>query len=113
MSKREPELLLQDIEQSINKIKSYTSGMSFEMFQNNDKTIDAVIRNFEVIGEAANRIPDEIKDRFNKVNWHRIRGFRNRIVHDYMGVDLEIIQEIIEKNLDELKEQIEEIINLI
>jgi uncharacterized protein with HEPN domain len=87
--------------------------MSFEMFQNDDKTIDAVIRNFEVIGEAANRIPDEIKDRFNKVNWHRIRGFRNRIVHDYMGVDLEIIWEIIEKNLDELKEQIEEIINKI
>lgn len=113
MSKREPELLLQDIEESINKIKSYTSGMSFEMFQNDDKTIDAVIRNFEVIGEAANRIPDEIKDRFNKVNWHRIRGFRNRIVHDYMGVDLEIIWEIIEKNLDELIEQIEEIINKI
>jgi uncharacterized protein with HEPN domain len=113
MSKREPELLLQDIEESINKIKSYTSGMSFEMFQNDDKTIDAVIRNFEVIGEAANRIPDEIKDRFNKVNWHRIRGFRNRIVHDYMGVDLEIIWEIIEKNLDDLKEQIEEIINKI
>lgn len=106
MSKREPELLLQDIEESINKIKSYTSGMSFEMFQNDDKTIDAVIRNFEVIGEAANRIPDEIKDKFNKVNWHRIRGFRNRIVHDYMGVDLEIIWEIIEKYLDELKEQI-------
>lgn len=106
MSKREPELLIQDIEESINKIKSYTSGMSFEMFQNDDKTIDAVIRNFEVIGEAANRIPDEIKDKFNKVNWHRIRGFRNRIVHDYMGVDLEIIWEIIEKYLDELKEQI-------
>ena len=113
MSKREPKLLLQDIEESITKIKSYTSEMSFEMFQNDDKTIDAVIRNFEVIGEAANRIPDEIKDRFNKVNWHRIRGFRNRIVHDYMGVDLEIIWEIIEKNLDELKEQIEEIINKI
>jgi uncharacterized protein with HEPN domain len=78
-----------------------------------DKTIDAVIRNFEIIGEAANRIPDEIKEKFNNVNWHRIRGFRNRIVHDYMGVDLEIIWEIIEKNLDELKVQIEEIINQI
>jgi uncharacterized protein with HEPN domain len=83
------------------------------MFQNDDKTIDAVIRNFEIIGEAANRIPDEIKEKFNNVNWHRIRGFRNRIVHDYMGVDLEIIWEIIEKNLDELKVQIEEIINQI
>ena len=87
--------------------------MSFKMFQNDDKTIDAVIRNFEIIGEAANRIPDEIKDKFTEVNWHRIRGFRNSIVHDYMGVDLEIIWEIIEKNLDELKVQIEEIINQI
>ena len=113
MSKREPELLLKDIEESIKKIKVYTKGMSFEMFQNDDKTIDAVIRNFEIIGEAANRIPDEIKDKFTEVNWHRIRGFRNRIVHDYMGVDLEIIWEIIEKNIDELQEQIEEIIRRI
>ena len=113
MSKREAPLLLQDINESIKKIKSYTIGMSFEMFQNDDKTIDAVIRNFEIIGEAANRIPDEIKEKFNNVNWHRIRGFRNRIVHDYMGVDLEIIWEIIEKNLDELQVQIEEIINQI
>jgi uncharacterized protein with HEPN domain len=113
MSKREAPLLLQDINESIKKIKSYTIGMSFEMFQNDDKTIDAVIRNFEIIGEAANRIPDEIKEKFNNLNWHRIRGFRNRIVHDYMGVDLEIIWEIIEKNLDELKVQIEEIINQI
>lgn len=113
MSKREPDLLLQDIEEAIMKIKTYTNGMSYESFQNDDKTIDAVIRNFEIIGEAANRIPDEIKDKFNEVNWHRIRGFRNRIVHDYMGVDLEIIWEIIEKNLDELKEQIEEIIRRI
>ena len=87
--------------------------MSFEMFQNDDKTIDAVIRNFEIIGEAANRIPDELKEKFNNVNWHRIRGFRNRIVHDYMGVDLEIIWEITEKNLEEFQEQIEEIINQI
>ena len=113
MSKREPELLLKDIEESIKKIKVYTKGMSFDMFQNDDKTIDSVIRNFEIIGEAANRIPDEIKEKFTEVNWHRIRGFRNRIVHDYMGVDLEIIWEIIEKNIDELQEQIEEIIRRI
>jgi uncharacterized protein with HEPN domain len=113
MSKREAPLLLQDINDSIKKIKLYTIGMSFEMFQNDDKTIDAVIRNFEIIGEAANRIPDELKEKFNNVNWHRIRGFRNRIVHDYMGVDLEIIWEITEKNLEEFQEQIEEIINQI
>jgi uncharacterized protein with HEPN domain len=113
MSKREASLLLQDINYSIKKIKLYTIGLSFEMFQNDDKTIDAVIRNFEIIGEAANRIPNELKEKFNNVNWHRIRGFRNRIVHDYMGVDLEIIWEITEKNLEEFQEQIEEIINQI
>ncbi len=79
------------------------------MFHNDDKTIDAVIRNFEIIGEPANRIPDEIKDKFNEINWQRIRGFRNRIVHDYMGVDLGIVWEIIENNLDELYEQMRDI----
>ena len=111
MSKREPILLLRDIEEAIQKIKLYTKGMSSEMFNNDDKTIDAVIRNFEIIGEAANRIPDELKDKYSNVNWHRIRGFRNRIVHDYMGVDLEIVWTIIENNLDELHLQIIEIIN--
>jgi uncharacterized protein with HEPN domain len=72
--------------------------------------MDAVIRNFEIIGEAANRIPDDIKDTFTELNWHRIRGFRNRIVHDYMGIDLEIVWEIIENSLDELEEQIQSII---
>ena len=61
MSKREPFLLTQDRLESIQKIKSYTLGMTWEDFQNDDKTIDAVIRNFEIIGEAANRVPDDIK----------------------------------------------------
>ena len=110
MSKREPKLLLEDILQSIQKIKLYTNGMTSESFQNDNKTMDAVIRNFEIIGEAANRIPDDIKDTFTELNWHRIRGFRNRIVHDYMGIDLEIVWEIIENSLDELEEQIQSII---
>ncbi len=74
-----------------------------------DKTIDAVIRNFEIIGEAANRIPDSIRDKFPMVNWHRIRGFRNRIVHDYMGIDFEIVWEIIDKDLDVLQRNIEQV----
>jgi len=109
MSKREPNLLLEDIIESIQKIKIYTSGLSLDEFLKDDKTIDAVIRNFEIIGEAANRIPDEIRDKFQLVNWHRIRGFRNRIVHDYMGIDYEIVWEIIEKDLEELKNRIQEI----
>jgi len=111
MSKREPVLLLQDISESIDKIKLYTEGMTFDQFENDNKTIDAVIRNFEIIGEAANRIPDEIKDKYNEVNWHKIRGFRNRIVHDYMGVDLGIIWEIIQNYLGDLHKNMRKIID--
>jgi uncharacterized protein with HEPN domain len=113
MSRREPELLLEDIIESIQKIKSYTNGMSSKEFFEDDKTLDAVIRNFEIIGEAANRMPEEIRDNFNEVNWHRIRGFRNRIVHDYMGIDYEIVWEIIVNDLEELQQQIQHIIDSI
>ena len=111
MSRREPELLLGDIIESIQKIKNYTTGMSSKEFFDDDKTLDAVIRNFEIIGEAANRMPEEIRDIYVEVNWHRIRGFRNRIVHDYMGIDYEIVWEIIVNDLDDLQEQIQNIID--
>lgn len=91
MSKREPKLLITDILESAHKILDYTAGQSFEDFTNDNKTIDAVIRNFEIIGEAANRLPKEYKDRYPEINWHRIRGFRNRIVHDYFGIDYSIV----------------------
>jgi len=85
--------------------------MSSKEFFDDDKTLDAVIRNFEIIGEAANRMPEEIRDIYVEVNWHRIRGFRNRIVHDYMGIDYEIVWEIIVNDLDDLQEQIQNIID--
>jgi len=113
MSRREPELLLEDIIESIQKIKSYTNGMSSKEFFEDDKTLDAVIRNFEIIGEAANRMPEEIRVNFNDVNWHRIRGFRNRIVHDYMGIDYAIVWEIIVNDLEELQQQIQHILGSI
>ncbi len=94
MSKRTPQLLIEDIIESSNKIFIYTKEQSFEEFTKDSKTIDAVIRNFEIIGEAANRLPDEFKDKYPTIDWHRIRGFRNRIVHDYFGIDFNIVWEI-------------------
>jgi uncharacterized protein with HEPN domain len=91
MSKREPKLLISDILESAHKILDYTVGQSFEDFKSDSKTVDAVIRNFEIIGEAANRLPEEFKDSFPEIDWHRIRGFRNRIVHDYFGIDYSIV----------------------
>jgi uncharacterized protein with HEPN domain len=94
MSKREPYLLVEDIIESANKILSYTENVSFDEFTKDSKTIDAVIRNFEIIGEAANRLPEDFKDKHEQIDWHRIRGFRNRIVHHYFGIDYSIVWEI-------------------
>jgi uncharacterized protein with HEPN domain len=102
MSKRSPALLIDDIIDSGRKILSYTNGLTFEQFIADNKTVDAVIRNFEIIGEAANRLPEEFKEKYPNIDWHRIRGFRNRIVHDYFGIDYEIVWQIKETYLSEL-----------
>ena len=109
MSNREPILLISDILSSIAKIKTYTLDYTFEAFVNDSKTCDAVIRNFEIIGEAANRIPDEMREQYPEINWFRIRGFRNRIVHDYMGIDYSIVWVIIKNDLDALESEISKI----
>jgi uncharacterized protein with HEPN domain len=94
MSEREPKLLLQDILDSAQKIIAYTENITYEEFTADSKTIDAVVRNYEIIGEAANRLPEDIKEAMDKIDWFRIRGFRNRIVHQYFGIDYEIIWQL-------------------
>ena len=110
MSKRSTRLLLEDILLSIDKIMLYTQNLSFEAFIQDDKTIDAVIRNFEIIGEAAHRLPDDIKEQYTTVDWYRLRGFRNRIVHDYMGIDYTIVWSIKEDFLLILSNEIKAIL---
>jgi len=112
MSKRDTLLLLEDMLQSARKIKQYTQEMNYDSFIKDDKTIDAVIRNFEIIGEASNRIDDDFKIVNPSIEWRRIRGFRNRIVHDYFGIDYEIVWEIVENYIEELIVRPEEIIEV-
>ncbi|HTY25763.1 MAG TPA: DUF86 domain-containing protein [Desulfomonilaceae bacterium] len=88
---RDCRLYLDDMLGSCRKIREFTEGMSFEEFKRDVKTQDAVIRNFEVIGEAANRLPDEIKDLYKDIEWAKIIGFRNILIHEYFGVKLETV----------------------
>ena len=83
--------------------------MSFDEFTNDEKTVDAVVRNFEVIGEASNRLPEDFKAANTNINWVRIKGFRNRIVHDYFGIDRSIVWNIISNYLPELIKEINSI----
>lgn len=107
MSKRDLLLLLEDMLESALKIKRYTKGLNFEAFIEDEKSIDAVVRNFEIIGEAANKISEDFRILNPLIEWDRMRGFRNRIIHDYFGIDYEIVWEIIEKDIDHLIKQIE------
>jgi len=103
MSKRSPGLLVEDILESIEKIERYTEGMTQNSFQNDEKTADAVVRNLEIIGEAAGRLPEDFINRHSEIEWIKIVGLRNRIVHEYFGVDLQIIWQIIKKDLPAFK----------
>lgn len=113
MSKRSNLLLLQDIDAAGTKILSYTAGYGLDDFLRDEKTADAVIRNFEIIGEAANRLTDDFKDRYTQVDWHKIRGFRNRIVHDYIDIDYEIVWELRKTSIPVLLDEVARIIALI
>ena len=85
--------------------------MAYESFIADEKTIDATVRNFSVMGEAANRIDPEFRLQNPEIEWSRIRGLRNRIIHDYFGIDLEIVWSIIEYDLIGLIGQLEELID--
>lgn len=87
MSKRDPKLLLEDIRAAIEKIERFVAGMDRDCFRADDKTIDAVVRNLEIIGEAARQIPKTFKEKNTDIPWGQIVGLRNRIVHDYFGLD--------------------------
>ena len=100
----------EDIIEAIERICEYTTGLSFDNFVNDRKTIDAVNRNLAIIGEAANRIPEEIKAKYPDIEWYNIIGLRNILVHDYFRVDLEIIWDIIENKLSLLEKQVKRIL---
>ena len=104
MSRRNARLLLQDMLESLEKIERYTTGLTFERFARDDRTVDAVVRNLEVIGEVARQIPSEVRERYPEVPWRRVIGLRNVVVHEYFAVDVEIVWTVVRQSLPELKE---------
>ena len=95
MSKRNDFLLVDDILQSLRSIKEYTSGMGYEDFLNSKITIDAVIRNFEICGEASNYISNNFKHLHPQLEWRKLSDFRYRLIHHYFGVNHDIVWDII------------------
>ncbi len=109
MSKRDNDLLLIDMIEGAEKILKYTSNLDYVTFLGNEMVMDAVARNFEIIGEAANRIDSDFKVLYPQIDWLRITGFRNRIIHEYFGIDYEIMWTIIDDNIPELIEKLKKL----
>jgi len=105
MSKREWKLFVEDMLESMELIESYVQNMALSDFTKDRKTIDAVVRNFEIIGEASKFIPDDVKNKYEEIDWKAIIGLRNRIAHEYFGISVSIIWDIIKNELPRLKNQ--------
>jgi uncharacterized protein with HEPN domain len=108
---RNPRLYLEDIQYSCAKVLRFTAGLSFEQFKQDDRTYDAVLRNLEIIGEAAKNVPDEIRQRFSFVEWRKISGFRDIAAHKYFSISDSIAWDIIQNKIPELSAQITQILS--
>lgn len=107
---RSHRLYLEDILQSVNNIRSYAGDLSFEELIRDKMRVDAIVRNFEIIGEAARKIPEEIREAYPSVEWRKISDFRNVLAHEYFQVDFDIMCDIIENKLPEIIRQVSDIL---
>ena len=110
MTERDIKLYLKDILEAIEAIKKFVKDMNFEQFKNNDLVSSAVIRKFEIIGEATRNIPKEIRIRYPNIPWKTMVGFRDKLIHFYFGIKYEIVWETIKSKLPELEEKIKKVL---
>ncbi len=94
---------LNDMAEMLTDIQEFTRGMSFEEFRDDRKTVYAVVRAFEVLGEAAKHIPDATRQKYQEVPWATISAFRNKLIHEYFAINLEIIWDTIQHDVPELQ----------
>ena len=103
---RDYKVFLEDVLEAIRKIRDYTDGLSLQAFTADAKTFDAVIRNLEIIGEAVKQIPEDIRSLRPEVEWKRIGRLRDILIHQYFGVDAQIVWDIVQNKLTLLEQAI-------
>ena len=97
---------IQDIIDSIKETEEFTKELSFDDFKQDKKTVNAVIRSLEIMGEAAKKIPDDLRRKYSKIPWKEMAGIRDKLIHEYHGVDLEIIWKVVKEELPPVKPNI-------
>ena len=108
--RRDYKVYVEDVLASIKRIKSYTRSLSKNRFLADEKTVDTVVRNLEIIGEAVKALPNELRTQRPEVNWRGIAGLRDLLTHEYFRIERERIDEIVEQHLDPLEQAVGEIL---
>ncbi|MFZ2968635.1 MAG: DUF86 domain-containing protein [Sulfuricurvum sp.] len=111
MSKRDNKLFIEDINESIDAINDYVKNMEIEEFIADRKTYSAVIREFEIIGEATKHLSENLLEQYPQIEWRNLKDFRNLLIHEYFGVDFDIVWNTIHEDLPLLKTIIVEMID--
>jgi len=101
--KRDYRLYIDDILQAIRKIEEYSKGLSSDEFFKEEKNIDAVVRNFEIIGEAVKNVPKKIREKYPNVSWKIIEGMCDKLIHEYFRVNIEVLWKTIKEDLPKIK----------
>lgn len=113
MSKKEEIFFLKDIQNSLKKILKYTEAITYEEFITDDKTKDAVERNFEIIGEAVKHLSEDFRAQYSHIPFRQVAGMRDKLIHDYFGIDYEIVWTTIKTKLPQFESDIIELIKII
>jgi len=107
---RDPLVLVDDMLLAIRKVRSYTMRMTKNELLKDERTLDAVIRNLEVLGEAAKYLPKDFRDQYQDIEWRKIAGLRDILIHQYFGIDIHIIWDILETKLPSLEKNLQRIL---
>jgi uncharacterized protein with HEPN domain len=108
---RDYKVYLDDVLEAIAWIRIYTNGLTYDSFQEDRKTVDAVVRNLEIIGEAVKQIPERIRGKHPEVDWKKIAGLRDILIHNYFGIDLELVWDILQNKLAPLEERVHQMLS--
>lgn len=104
---------LGDILDAMDKAEDFTGSMDLQAFKNDDKTVFAVIRSLEIIGEAAKKVPAHLRRRFPDIPWKSLAGMRDKLIHDYVGVSLEVVWRTVKEDIPAVRPRLNEMLDAV